>query len=49
LTKAQIASTKPSLRQTERKYGFLEPGVVLYNFSSKTILIDVIKTNQLEL
>jgi len=28
---------------------FLEPGVVLHGFYSRTILIDMIRTNQLEL
>jgi len=31
------------------KGSFLQPGVVVYSFSNGTILIDMIRTNQLEL
>jgi len=33
----------------KRKRGFLEAGVVLHSFSSKIILIDVTRTNYLEI
>jgi len=37
------------LAKTERKWGLLEQGVVLYSFSSATKLTNVIKMTQLEI
>jgi len=45
---SQIALTKPFMSQNGVKNGFHDPGVELNSFSSVTILIDVIKINQLK-